>query len=186
MRGTGAIFFAGILGLASMDDGEAQSSRMLSFGNRTCGPITLTFEGEAPCEAYSTGCRLPLATGQTRDIDLENGESYSLIELKIEGRCPGQPSTTIAGRCTLDLGQMFPFRASSNFSDWPSPKSGFASGADVVDGPHGFAGAFPPSPPDDTSAAPAAAAIDVDLADCESSGDGATQVCAASCRSGAR
>ncbi len=104
--------------------------------------------------------------------------------MKIEGHCDGQPSTTIAGHCAFDRDVMFPFRASLNFAEWSDPRGGFAARADGVNGPHGFAGAYPPSPPDDTGSAPDAA-INVNLADCESSGDGATRVCAAICQSGA-
>lgn len=186
MRGTDILVLAAALSLAMTGDGAAQSDRTLSLGNRTCGALMLTFEGEAPCEAYSTGCKLPLDTDQVWDVGLKNSDAKSIVEVKVEGSCPGRPATTIAGRCTFDLDRMFARRVSSNYADWPVVTVGLSTHADVLGNPYNFGGDFPGARPDDASVAPSAAAVDIALADCEASGDGATRVCAASCRSHAR
>lgn len=59
-------------------------------------------------------------------------------------------------------------------------------GTDLMDSPGDYPGYYPGWTPYDTGVAPNAAAIDIGLADCESSGDGATQVCTVSCQSHSR
>lgn len=158
----------------------------LSFGNRTCGALTLTLDSDAPCTAFSSGCQLPLDVDQVLDVDLKQPHSMQFLEVKIEGRCPGQPATRISGRCMMNLDQMFPYRIWSSGDVWPVASTGRGYDMGLMDSPGDYPGYYPGWTPYDTGVAPNAAAVDIGLADCEASGDGATQVCTASCQSHSR
>lgn len=178
-----------VAAMPTVDATTAESDELpdtLSFGNRTCGALSLTLDSDAPCTAFSSGCQLPLDTDQVWDVDVRQPRSMQFLDVKIEGRCPGPPATRISGRCTMDLDRIFPYRIWSSGESWPVANTGEGYGTDLMDSPGDYPGYYPGWTPYDTGVAPNAAAIDIGLADCESSGDGATQVCTVSCQSHSR
>ena len=94
--------------VAGAADAAAQSDASISFENQTCGTLNVTLNPELPCAAFSTGCRVSLAPDDVRDVDFVPPQGLDILDMKIEGRCPGPPETLISGHCAIELSRLFP------------------------------------------------------------------------------
>ncbi len=156
----------------------AQSPRILTFQNMTCGQITLSVEPNDSCAALATGCRFTLDYGMTHDMSLGPAEYTPYFEAKVDGRCRQAPPAVISGRCSFDADRLFP-QSPIQMTEGPPEDMAFEfyDSAGIYDPFETVYGGgqivpqqFPP------------VMITVETSDCQLSGDGSSRVCTVDCR----
>ncbi len=172
-----AVLAAGLLPAPSALAQE--SVRVLTFLNRTCGPVTISIRSEEPCAGFSPSCEFTVDPGSTYDLNLGPADFTPFFDATIEGRCPEVPPTVIYGTCAFDANRLFPPSAVT-VEEGPPPGLGMDL-YDTLDMYDPYESLFGASKPVPKQYPPVQ--ITIDLSDCELSANGDFRRCGVDCRS---
>ena len=163
---------------ALAQDRSQGSVRVLTFLNRTCGPVTIAIRSEDPCTGFSPACEFTVDPGSTYDLSLESADFTPFFDAAIEGRCAEAPPAVISGTCAFDANRLFPPSAVT-VEEGPPPGLGMDL-YDTLDMYDPYESLFGTSTPVPKQYQPVQ--ITIDLSECELSPNGQYRQCGVSCQ----
>lgn len=174
------ILAAGLLAAAPVfaQDQTQGSVRVLTFLNRTCGPVTIAIRSEDPCAGFSPACEFTVDPGSTYDLSLDSADFTPYFNTTIEGRCAEVPPAVIYGACEFDANRLFPPSAVT-VEEGPPPGLGMDL-YDTLDMYDPYESLFGTSTPVPKQYGPVQ--ITVDLSECDLSPNGQYRQCGVTCQ----
>jgi uncharacterized protein YaiE (UPF0345 family) len=157
---------------------NADSVRVLTFLNRTCGALNLAIQSEDPCAGFSPGCEFKVPADSSVDLSLTSSDFTPFFNTVIKGGCDETPPAVIEGSCAFDAARLFP-QSSVTVTEGPPPELGLDL-YDTLDMYDPYESLFGSSTAEPRDYPPVM--ITLELGDCELSPDGAFRRCGVNCR----
>lgn len=156
----------------------AESVRVLTFLNRTCGALSVAVRSEDPCAGFQPGCEFTVPADSSVDLSLTASDFTPFFDARIAGRCPESPPLVIEGTCAFDANRLFP-QSSVTVSEGPPPELGLDlyDTLDMYDPYESLFGASSAEPRDYPPVM-----VTLELSDCELIPGGEARRCGVNCR----